>query len=45
MVDKKLVWKTEKRKVDDLIPFEKNPRIISSKQLKDLTKSLKKYNT
>ncbi len=40
----KLVWTTKKRKVNDLVPFEKNPRTISPKQLKDLTKSLKKFN-
>jgi len=40
----KLIWTTEKRKVNDLVPFEKNPRTINDKQLKDLTKSLKKFN-
>ena len=40
----KLQWTTEKRIVNDLIPYEKNPRTISSKQLADLTKSLKKFN-
>ncbi|MBT4516990.1 MAG: DNA modification methylase [Candidatus Komeilibacteria bacterium] len=40
----KLKWTTEKRKINDLVPFEKNPRIINPKQLKDLTKSLKKFN-
>ncbi|MBU0570032.1 DNA modification methylase [Patescibacteria group bacterium] len=40
----KLKWTTEKRKVNDLVPFEKNPRTISPKQLKDLTKSLKKFD-
>lgn len=40
----KLIWTTEKRQVNDLVPFEKNPRTISQKQLKDLTKSLKKFN-
>jgi len=41
---KKLVWHTENRKVNDLIPHVKNPRIISDKQMADLKKSLKKYN-
>lgn len=41
---KKLLWTTEQRKVNDLVPFNKNPRTISSKQLKDLTKSLKRFN-
>lgn len=40
----KLIWTTEKRKVNDLVPFEKNPRTINDKQLKDLTRSLKKFN-
>jgi DNA modification methylase len=40
----KLIWKTEKRRVNDLVPFERNPRTISPKQLADLTKSLKKFN-
>lgn len=40
----KLTWKTERRRVNDLVPFEKNPRTISPKQLADLTKSLKKFN-
>lgn len=41
---KKLTWKTERRVVNDLVPFEKNPRTISPKQLADLTKSLKRFN-
>ena len=40
----KLIWTTEKRIINDLIPYEKNPRTISPKQLADLTKSLKKFN-
>lgn len=39
-----LVWHTEKRRVSDLIPYEKNPRIISEKQLNDLKMSIKKFN-
>jgi len=31
----KLVWSTEQRKIDDLIPYEKNPRTLSEKQEKD----------
>jgi DNA modification methylase len=41
---KKLIWHTEGRKVNDLIPFAKNPRVITDKQMSDLKKSLKKYN-
>ncbi|MEN9552178.1 MAG: hypothetical protein RI935_555 [Candidatus Parcubacteria bacterium] len=40
----KLNWTTVQRKVNDLIPQEINPRKITDKQMKDLTKSLKKYN-
>ncbi|MBP6948722.1 MAG: DNA modification methylase [Candidatus Pacebacteria bacterium] len=40
----KLTWTTVQRKVNDLVPQEVNPRKISDKQMKDLTKSLKKYN-
>jgi DNA modification methylase len=39
-----LEWFTQKRQVNDLIPYEKNPRKISPKQLKDLKLSLKKFN-
>ncbi|KKT78783.1 MAG: hypothetical protein UW75_C0037G0009, partial [Parcubacteria group bacterium GW2011_GWF2_44_8] len=28
----KLTWHTESRLVDDLIPYEKNPRTLSDKQ-------------
>lgn len=39
-----LAWKTEQRRVNDLLPQEVNPRLISDKQLRDLKKSLKKFN-
>lgn len=39
-----LVWSTEKRKVNDLLPFSKNPRLISDKQMADLKKSLTLFN-
>lgn len=41
---KKLVWHNEKRKVNDLLPYEKNPRKITDKQLEDLKRSIKKFN-
>jgi len=41
---KKLIWHTEKRLVDALLPYAKNPRSISDKQMNDLKKSLKKFN-
>lgn len=40
----KLEWHTEKRSVKNLLPYEKNPRTISEKQLEDLKRSLKKFN-
>jgi len=44
MSKNKLQWFTQKRKINDLVPYEKNPRKISPKQIKDLTRSLKKFN-
>jgi DNA modification methylase len=41
---KKLIWHTEQRKVSNLLPYAKNPRTISDKQMNDLKKSLKKFN-
>lgn len=40
----KLFWHNEHRVVDSLLPYSKNPRVISEKQLSDLKKSLKKFN-
>lgn len=39
-----LVWRTEKRKVRDLIPWPGNPRRMTDKQAEDLKKSLQKFN-
>ena len=36
-----LKWRTVKRRVNDLAPYDRNPRQISDKQLEDLKKSLK----
>ena len=41
---KKLIWRTERRKVKDLIRYEKNPRKLSDVQLEGLKRSLKKFN-
>jgi DNA modification methylase len=41
---KKLQWVTVQRKVNDLVPQEVNPRVITDKQMSDLKKSLKKYD-
>lgn len=43
-MSKKIMWTTVKRKVSDLLPYEKNPRTINSKQMKDLKRSLRKFN-
>ena len=40
----KLVWRTEKRKIKDLIPYKGNPRRMTEKQQKDLENSLAKFN-
>ncbi len=40
----KLVWHNEKRKINDLIPYEGNPRHMTEKQVEDLRKSLEKFN-
>jgi DNA modification methylase len=40
----KLAWHNERRKVNSLLPFEKNPRTITDKQMQDLMRSLKKFN-
>lgn len=39
-----LTWHTQKRRVNDLLPHEANPRQISDKQMEDLKKSLKQFN-
>ena len=39
-----LSWKTEKRKVSDLVPWDQNPRQMTEKQVDDLTESLKRLN-
>lgn len=41
---KKLTWHTEKRVVNNLLPYTKNPRSISDKTMNDLKKSLQKFN-
>ncbi len=39
-----LVWHTEKRSVNELLPYSGNPRSISDKQMAALKKSLKQFN-
>ena len=40
---KKIEWHTEKRKLKDLIPWERNPRLLSKEQAENLKKSLAKF--
>lgn len=44
MSTQKLVWRTERRKVKELIRYEKNPRKLSEAQLDGLKRSLRKFN-
>ena len=44
MITKRLEWRTERRKVKDLIQYKKNPRVLSPVQLEGLKRSLKKFN-
>ena len=37
-------WRTEKRKISELKPFPGNPRKANEKEIKDLDKSLEKFN-
>lgn len=41
---KKLNWRTEMRKINDLVLFEENPRTITEHQMEILKRSLKKFN-
>ncbi len=43
MPRKNLQWHTEKRKVNELLPFKQNPRSLSEKQREDLTQSIQKF--
>lgn len=43
MKKEKLVWHTEQRKINDLIPFDKNPRKMTEDQVKQLTTSIEKF--
>jgi DNA modification methylase len=39
-----LTWHNEKRKVDDLLPFQHNPRKLSDEKRELLVKSIEKFN-
>ena len=41
---KTIEWHTETRKVDDLVPYDRNPRTLSEKQRKDLEASITKFS-
>lgn len=41
---KKLAWHTEQRRVNDLMPWEGNPRQMTEKQFENLKRSLEKLN-
>ena len=41
---KNITWHTETRKVDDLVPYDKNPRTLLEKQRKDLEASITKFS-
>ncbi len=40
----KLQWTTVQKRVNDLVPQDINPRVISDKQMSDLKKNLKRFN-
>lgn len=40
----RLEWHTGKRRVNDLLPYAKNPRTMTDKQMADLKKSLTRFN-
>jgi len=38
----KIIWHTEKRKVDELLPYVKNPRQISDQERRQLVDSIER---
>lgn len=40
----KLEWSTEKRKVNDLLPYVNNPRILTEEKKEQLKRSIEKFN-
>lgn len=44
MKHEKLKWHNETRKVNDLIPYEQNPRKLTDKQAKTIQESLEKFD-
>jgi len=43
-INEPLFWKTEQRKVSDLIPYEFNPRKITDEKRQKLIESIEKFN-
>jgi len=43
-IKKMISWKTEKRKLNELRPWERNPRQATEKQWQDLERSLEKFS-
>jgi DNA modification methylase len=41
---KRIIWKSEKRKISELIPAEYNPRELTELQAKELSTSLERFN-
>ena len=39
-----IVWRTEKRKIKDLIPYENNPRLLTNTEYAKLKKSIYKFD-
>ncbi len=39
-----IIWRSESRIVDDLIPYKENPRQLTKKQIKELQESLELFN-
>jgi hypothetical protein len=44
MSAERLSWRTEKRKVSELVKYENNPRFIKDKQFQELIKSFEKFD-
>ena len=43
MSNQKINWSIEKRRLSELTPYDKNPRIIKGKKFDDLKKSISKF--
>lgn len=39
-----IVWRTEKRKIKDLMPYENNPRLLTNTEYEKLKKSIYKFD-